>query len=72
MKRRYTYDMCVYDEDLHGRCGGTGGTNLSEIRKAHLIFIKNQPMSVTLIIRRPDNKLVNFYHPYSLIEGIPK
>ena len=67
---KYTYDCWDYNANLRGRSGATGGTNLFKLRKLHKSFIVKEPEGIHLIIRNPDGKLVNFYHPYTKIEGI--
>lgn len=61
---KYTYDTYHWYEDLHGVTSGKGATNLKQIHSLFKKLKKAYPLRVHLLIRRPDNVVIDFHHPY--------
>lgn len=59
---KYTYDFLSIGEREY--TGGLGVTNKQHQSRLFDSFIKRHPNFVHMIIRRPDNVLIKFYHPY--------
>ena len=62
-KIKYTYDRWKFDEDGKGGSGAQRAVSLRKIRELLKIYIEKYPKDIHFIIRKPDNKLMNFYHP---------
>ena len=62
---KYTYDSFSWNENNNGKTSGKGGTNFKKIHKLFKNFVKHYPLRTHMVLRKPDNKLMDFYHPYS-------
>ena len=69
-KKKYKYDMITFTKDYRGCSSGSGATYLHGLRRRYNNMVIRTPEDIHMIIRRPDNKLMNFYHPFKG-DGIP-
>lgn len=58
---KYTYNLHSFSEK--SATSSSGGSNLKKSREHFKRHIIGVPLDTHLIIRKPDNKLMNFYHP---------
>lgn len=66
---KYKYIYYCFSEDGKGVSSARGAT-LRQKREAWKRHIEISPQRIHLIIRKPDNKLMNFYHPMDTIEEL--
>lgn len=62
---KYTYNLYAFYDGPGGR-GSTariGGTDLKGITQTYEGLIKKNPNRITMLIRKPGNKLIRFHHP---------
>ena len=74
-KMKYTYITHRFNEDGRGMSSASGGT-LKHNKEVWDMFTEKYPNRTHLLIRKPDNKLMKFYHPMDqtgkLLEKIKK